>query len=389
MNRHRGEVAERTLLVAVVALVVSVGLGEVAAGASAAGAQLVGFEAVRGKREWTANLGLPVVWTAPSASNGHVSVIGMPSCFSSGATLIGLDTRDGHASWRTPLKFDQDLGAPAGPFAGAGVVVVILHTHQGDRLEGFDASTGHRRWQQTVSSDHSYAEVGSLIVVQPANAQSADQNVMAYDKVTGRLRWQVTLLPDPSRGLLATPSTLYLFTTTLPVADRQSMVTAINPPSGQQRWQVSFAGNALSPSATAGMVVTVQSQVPAPDTLVALDAGTGRELWRHPDAPLPLGDVSAGDGNLYIVSASEVTALDRRTGGTRWAIQESGDQGGPVAGNGVVALQQSDRVSVVRARDGARLWRASASASTYAQKPDTLAGGSLVVLRRTEACGGD
>jgi len=119
----------------------------------------------------------------------------------------------------------------------------------------------------------------------------------------------------------------------------------------------------------------------APSTVVALDARTGRELWRWtPEMPANVGSIGGGptnrgvavlDSSVYVATLdAKLVALDARSGAVRWSATVADNRAGyfmtgaPLAIDGKIIVGISGAEAGIRgfvdaydARRGARLWR--------------------------------
>ena len=94
-------------------------------------------------------------------------------------------------------------------------------------------------------------------------------------------------------------------------------------------------------------------------TVVRLDAGSGRTLWRS-SAGVPLSAGVGSDGRTVAVANEEgvVTALDAQTGKLRWKARVSSEVlAAPAVGEGLVVVRSLDnRVFAFDVEDGKRRW---------------------------------
>jgi outer membrane protein assembly factor BamB len=133
--------------------------------------------------------------------------------------------------------------------------------------------------------------------------------------------------------------------------------TISNPTPVRVLWQASIgrAGDALFMPAVAGENVFAAA---ADGTVVRLEAGTGRQVWRV-RLPTTLSGGVGSDGKLTVVGSSEgeVIALDEE-GRTLWRSRVSSEVLAPpvIAGDTVVVRSADSRIFALDARDGRRRW---------------------------------
>ena len=130
---------------------------------------------------------------------------------------------------------------------------------------------------------------------------------------------------------------------------------------------------------------------PGAAAIVALDAESGRELWRRrptPVAPLTLG---AAGGRVCFHDDLKLMCLDLKTGKQRWATP-CRRGGGPRHTGGTLVLHEDvvlyaagDGVAAFSATDGKQLWKGPRSmGSGIANPPDLFVAAGLVWLGRTQ-----
>ena len=191
-------------------------------------------------------------------------------------------------------RMDGDASGDAGggvTVAGGLVYVNVLNTRS---LLAIDAVSGRLRW----TYDKTY--LGYRTVPSYANGRlflwergrKSKPGVMALDAATGRVLWRVALRPDHLLNVRAG----------LPVAGgrvfateggEEPRVTALDEKTGKPVWRAGLGkehGNEIGPASVSGGFVFVASRTalsrrrkPGPQVgaVVALDAATGKELWRH------------------------------------------------------------------------------------------------------------
>lgn len=161
---------------------------------------------------------------------------------------------------------------------------------------------------------------------------------------------------------------------------RLDRITKENAPNLRPAWvyQTGTAGRVeVTPLVTDGVMYIAEP----PSTIAALDARTGRRLWRHdpvvPDETLNIGFPRAnrgvallGESVFFGTLDARVIALDRSTGDVRWSVQMADNRIGyavtaaPLAVDGKVIVGMSGGEAGVRgfldaydADTGERAWR--------------------------------
>lgn len=223
----------------------------------------------------------------------------------------------------------------------------------------------------------------------------AGTDVYALDLSAGKLLWH-SPRSGTEAGAAIGGGTLYLGTAQAGSALPQGALETLNASTGMSGWQKMQSPGIYVPlAASSDAVFTdaftfVNSQGPPRESVQALRASDGAPLWSfavgQPGAAATSPTATLGDGALYLVTASEATAtfkalptytllaLDTGTGKPLWrlALQSSLPVfTAPVLSNGVLYLSEqyfpgagpgsppSSFILAVRVRDGAVLWRST------------------------------
>jgi len=276
-----------------------------------------------------------ILWRAvtPIQVRGGVAVVGdrvvVPQI---DGVVLGLDAATGTERWRYALR-PETAPEAAATFASVtadGADVMIGHQRE---LAVLAAGDGHRRWHTDPvpegenSQSLAAVAVGDGLVVGTFNRLFG--GVEAWDRATGAPLWQREA--TDTIGINATP---VIADHTVFVVDAADEVTALELATGQVEWHAALApdegfewGNATigTPAYARGILIvpTLYRDV------VALDAKTGAELWRHAGLPSPLrathyrgaresgyesSPIIDGDRVWIADTAGELAALDLHTG---------------------------------------------------------------------------
>jgi outer membrane protein assembly factor BamB len=169
---------------------------------------------------------------------------------------------------------------------------------------------------------------------------------------------------------------------TMELRDGADFVVAFDADSGREQWAVrvgltfkGHTGSSDGPIATPAIDGSLVFAVGPHGVLVALDAATGAERWRHDlvrefgaavpaygfaSSPLPVNGrvlISTGGPN-----SRGLLAFDRATGRLAWSAAHAKSAGyssavlGTLAGTGQVVAAAGDRIFAVSPGDGALLW---------------------------------
>ncbi len=162
-----------------------------------------------------------------------------------------------------------------------------------------------------------------------------------------------------SQGVLTEFSPV-LAGTTIYGIDKHAIAYALNSENGKPLWRRKVGElNASSPAIDNGRVFIANLE---PGQVVALDAATGKRLWRF-DLPDRSETSPVVEGDLVVVGceSGDLFALDASTGKVAWQRELGGAiKGGPAIHNGIVfAGDYGGELSAVRLTDGSIKWQTS------------------------------
>ncbi|MBV8759581.1 MAG: PQQ-binding-like beta-propeller repeat protein [Deltaproteobacteria bacterium] len=307
---------------------------------------------------WTQTVGGHVITAPPVIANGSVFVAVTDLADGGAGGIVAVDLATGATRWRVVTA-----GPVRGGVAAAGDTVSAVEID--GTVLGLDAATGRERWRYALSTGvrheagAAFASVstdgGDFLVghqrhlaalahgtpqwtAEPVptgvDSQSAaaiaiggglaigtfnrwEGGVIAFDRATGRQVWHYD--SDTTIGINASP---VIGGDQVFVATAADRVLALDL-TGQLRWQVDLDPTGFNwGNATIGTPAYAHGILVVPTLykdLVALDATTGAELWRHAGAPGPLRDTHYRGAGQPGYAASPVI-----TGDIVWAVDTSG-----------------------------------------------------------------
>lgn len=268
-----------------------------------------------------------VLWTMATSEGASADPIvvdgavyaGMGSLTGGGAAVYALDAVTGEMRWRT------DVGNPDLPATPVDAIVFAdgkLYVNRGDAaLLKLDAVTGDVEWELDLRKPSRGAPfvAGETVYV---STGFDGARMFAFDATTGEERWAVEDADNPVTGPVLAEGLLYVTFT-------DGEVAAFDPATGEERWRA-YAGVldeevGIDPSPGLPLVVDgtlfVSSNGFAGAHTVALDAQTGRELWKTPTGDFSASAPALLDNVLLVGSDSgDLLALDPATGAELWRV---------------------------------------------------------------------
>lgn len=291
---------------------------------------VVALDAGTGSRLWEARVGSSVR-NAPAVSEGVVVFL------SNDGEVHALEAATGRAMWSyelAPQDEPETRSAYSSPLIADGVVYAGVQRE----LAALDLATGVTRWTQDptgawghLASHVSPAISGNALIVSFDRGQ---QGLIAFDLGSGGELWRTDggISQHMHGSPVAADDQLF-------VVNELTEVAALNPADGSVRWRRQLSGDAFywsylsaaTPTYWSGMLfVGVQL-----GDLVALETGSGNEVWRYTGAPSMIrathyhGQVPAfpaapavTPGALWTGSPDGVLrALDPATGALLWSYE--------------------------------------------------------------------
>ena len=301
-----------------------------------------------------------VRWRAPSALpiRGAATVIGdLVAAVQVDGTVLGLDATSGALRWRYELGLEvspRGAATYAAAVADAGDLIVGNQR----RLATIDAASGRPLWvRDPVRGNSEFPSLATIATGDGVAVGVFDRElggVLAWDRVSGALLWQLT--GDVSLSINASPvisdGLVYL-------SNGATEVVALELGTGRQRWHTKLDPTGYDWAiATIGTPAVARGVIVVPTLwrdLAGLDAASGRLLWRF---------AAAGAGPLR-------TTHYRGAG-------EAGFASSPViTGDLVWAADTGGHLTALDLHTGAVLWRASLGVPVLAGLGTT--GSSLIV----------
>ena len=264
--------------------------------------------------------------------------------------LFAVDTLTGKVKWTSrPSGYGNPWVATA-PAVSGDIVITIMH----NTLVALSLATGRETWRGPATMQEATVAVSSGL----AYVLGDDANFYALEVATGRERWKVAFRRAGSCHALpiVREGSVYVSAMVLDrpadanrSAEASEHLFALDAPTGQERWRYPQAGSGSAcleqPIVTADTFYGVRSQA-----LYAVHLGTGRERWKPVEVRRPVEGRVRGVAIAGLVDAGSVVigmtpgsliAFDKSTGQTAWEIAGQYSVGSPstaVAG-GVLYFQ--------------------------------------------------
>lgn len=251
-------------------------------------------------------------------------------------------------------------------------------------LYALRASDGSQLWRSYGGPTNSAVSVGTAVVnnsiVYDSSSDSVSHSYLfALNASTGAQVWRISVSNQLFTDPRVANSVIYIDASTLRQQGgpniTDSYVYAFNTKDGSQLWRSNkISNNILAPPAVANNVVYVGAQ----DTyLYALDAATGKQLWRYNTGGVISSSPAVDNGVVYVggiatpvvnsansfsdstPASGVITALDAATGKLLWRVTLAQYKGtAPVAYQQAVYVGAgSNLVYALNTASGAQIWQ--------------------------------
>ena len=353
-----------------------------ACNATTSTARLRALDVRDGSLRWSTPIGTDH-GVAVATSSGAV-VVEAGRCNVAAINIVGLDAVAGQRRWQHAGIANGNGNADLG--VGAGVVVV---RETPEELVGLDVTTGEVVWTAAGPPDDPrgapvVADTSALVLVRNAGT------LQALDRATGRERWRsAPAAGQEVIGLTADESTavLTMFVSAGPPVTNE--IIAYDLADGTQRWHLRVPASDHVVAARTSDGVTVytvgsvtaglapRSPVATEDVSTVYDTLTGTELWAtHNVGERPHLAPVVSDGNVYLSTDDALVALDARTGTERWRHPTTS----PIVvadGTGVVLITPTGSANpgdseVLGAQDGTVRWHGALDGGVAATGADAI-----------------
>ncbi len=252
-------------------------------------------------------------------------------------------------------------------------------------LYALAARNGQPRWQAQTGG---YCFSSPVMAGNNVIVGSADGSVYCFDRSKGRERWRVAT-NGPVYGSAAIAKGVAV------IASGDGVVYGIGAKDGKVRWRYALAPGpsafSQSPASTDGERIFIGAW---DQNVYALDAATGSEVWRYRATErgfyfsAAIAQPAVANGRVFVPANENVLhAIDARSGARVWTRSSKGDRFGYSSPTVVAdriyigALGDKGEVHCLDARTGADIWIVGTGATIYESSPavagDVVAIGSV------------
>ncbi|WP_244204579.1 serine/threonine-protein kinase [Streptomyces africanus] len=290
-------------------------------------------------------------WEAPALSGKS-----MPQCSYAAGKLLcaqtglvfALDPVDGRLLWRHPLDAS---GPPSGaPVVSGGLVPAGLG--QGRRLAMLDPGSGDVKRRQELPAYGGLRAVGGMLLL-----TAADGTVSGVESASGEVKWSHRIPGQDVPYFVSFPGDPLAYAASVSDDGSGTRVTAVDPGTGDVRWEARLAG-ALQPLGVVdGAVVFVAVDAVRGDARAVVRYDPERRASVRVPLRVPLQQVAGsvhGDVVHLMATGGALVAVDLEARRQRWTLETGVVRGStPVADDRYVYVTAPDgRLLAVDARRG-------------------------------------
>lgn len=281
--------------------------------------------------DWDVETGEGVLWKTEVPVHGFNSPIVWGNRLflaggdEEGQEIFCFDADTGEQLWTKTVEtkaelpgVSEDTGFAAPTMAMDGTrVFAIFATGE---LAAFEFN-GNPVWQKNLGVPKNPYGMGSSLISDGTRLfiqydHEDSQKVMALDCATGKTVWSMPRkkISWSSPALIETESGLQL------ILNDEENVTAYDPMSGKQLWQVECLGGEVAPSpAFNGKDIVFVANEYAQASALKLTGGTPDILWQYDEYLPEISSPLAAENLLFITTtAGDVVCLDAATGEVEW-----------------------------------------------------------------------
>jgi len=298
----------------------------------------------KGEKKWSFDAGSPISSTV-SIGEGTIYFGTRDGRLHAVDAVRGLLKWQFKTSAEVPLIWGHESGDyyTSSPAYDSGLVVFGA----GDgNVYAVSAKDGKQRW---------HAQTGGRVRSSPAISAgrvfvgSMDGRIYCFDLKSGRQLWNYETegaslnsadFGFDRRTLQSSPT---VATGTIYIGSRDGGLYALDTESGHLRWRASHGTSWIitTPAVIEGTVYVASSDAAF---VQALDASSGKELWRHKIGTVMWSSPAISGDTFYLGDrAGRMLAIDRSSGNLRWTFRSSDSIfSSPIVVNGMVIFGSTD-----------------------------------------------
>jgi outer membrane protein assembly factor BamB len=263
-------------------------------------------------------------WDAKPAARAG----GTPQCSYGGRKLFcsqpglvsALDPVDGKVLWR---HASTERSLPDGAPAMSGGLVHAV-THAGRLLEALDPASGKVRWKMDLTAYGRRQHVGGMVLL-----TRADGTVSGVDGATGENRWSRRLPGQTAPNFAALAGDGLGYATSTTDDGSRTQVTAVDPETGDVRWNTGLKGTLYPVGAWRGTVFfTSVDKYTQTVALVQYDPKSKTSHRVGLEVALPQAQATVRGSTVYMMSTlGALVAVNMDARKQRWRLETAVSQG--------------------------------------------------------------
>lgn len=250
----------------------------------------------------------------------------------SNQAIVALNPADGSVRWRVP--------AP-GNIGNLVTTDRVIYAMIGQTVVALRASDGIQMWSHPLNGDFIYAN--GVIYGATSDAGSDMTLVVALDGLTGATRWtSQPLLPG---SLTLDGSDIIVSNVTLDSRDvpTSASLYALDAGSGKLLWKQAVKGEGISVAASHGDQLYLDrssGSLPETQQVQAVRLSDGSQLWESGDIQDFSMALDTDSTHVYIQLSNGMQALNVTDGSVAWTYTSPTSTGPAILANGVIYLPQ-------------------------------------------------
>jgi outer membrane protein assembly factor BamB len=261
--------------------------------------------------------------------------------------VFALSPADGSVLWRRSVARDSDVQPPV--LSGG---LVQITAAEGRRMEALDPASGTTRWHRNLPTHSGAGYAGGMLLLTRAHG-----SVTGVDSASGDTKWSRRIPGQDASPFVSFAGDPLAYATSSSDAGAGTRVTAVDPDTGDVRWDAQLKGT-LQPIGTSdGSISFLSVDTRYGDTKAVVRYDPRSKTSRRVALPVPLQGVHAGvhgDTVYLLATGGSLEAVDMNARKQLWLLETSVSRGSvPVADSKNVYITAPDgRLLAVGAGSG-------------------------------------